>query len=185
VVASVLFYVPMVREMFLAAGYRDASRPVCDRILNEGKSLYIIIGGSREALETQKGRDLVYLKKRTGFVRLAIRHGVALVPCYTFNLVDMYDTAVTPFLALRRWLVSSMQICVPFFSGRFWGLTNIPYRIPLIFAVGKPLRVPRVQDPSPELVQEYLEKYIQALDQLFEERKAAAGYPPERKLHIV
>lgn len=69
VVATILFFVPFVRHIFLAAGYRDAGSESCNRILEEGKSLFIVIGGEIEALETEPGKEKVFLSSRKGFVR--------------------------------------------------------------------------------------------------------------------
>ena len=41
IVASVMFAIPVVREIFLAMGYVDARRAVCDDVLAAGKSLYV------------------------------------------------------------------------------------------------------------------------------------------------
>lgn len=37
--------------------------------------------------------------------------------------------------------------------------------------VGKPIRVPKVENPSEELVDEYIEKFFNELEKLFEEYK--------------
>ncbi|KAA0145924.1 hypothetical protein FNF29_08336 [Cafeteria roenbergensis] len=40
-IASVIFRGPIVREVMLAHGYRDASRAVCEKILREGRSVVL------------------------------------------------------------------------------------------------------------------------------------------------
>lgn len=47
-VASVLFYLPTVRDFFLEWPYIDASRKVASQALKQGRSLYIIPGGEKE-----------------------------------------------------------------------------------------------------------------------------------------
>ena len=98
---SILFYIPFAREVLLGSGYRDASRTTCERILREGNSIYLVTGGSAESIETEKGKDKVYLKRRLGFIRLAMKFGVPIVPCYAFGQNDVYDTAYTPFWCAR------------------------------------------------------------------------------------
>ena len=46
----------------------------------------------------------MYLAKRLGFVKLALQHSAALVPCYAFGVVDLYG--VSPAQVMVRW---SMQ----------------------------------------------------------------------------
>eukprot|EP00966_Prymnesium_polylepis_P140187 3238337-Prymnesium_polylepis.1 len=45
-------------------------------------------------MRTQPGVEEVYLAKRVGFVKLAMQHQAALVPCYAFGTTDLYD--ITP-----------------------------------------------------------------------------------------
>jgi hypothetical protein len=50
-------------------------------------------GGEVEQILTQRGQDGVCISHRKGFVRLAMRHGVAVVPGYCFGCVDAYYTS--------------------------------------------------------------------------------------------
>lgn len=43
--------------------------------------------------------------------------------------------------------------------------------------IGRPIAVPQCTDPSPEAVQRYLQQYIQAIQDLFQRHKVAAGHP--------
>ena len=47
----------------------------------------------------------------------------------------------------------------------------------LVTAVGKPLQLPRIAEPSKADVQEWHAKYIEALQTTFDTYKAAAGRP--------
>ena len=50
--------------------------------------------------------------------------------------------------------------------------------------IGKPLPVPKLAAPTPEEVQEHLQRFIAAMVDLFEKHKAAAGYP-NLQLHVM
>jgi hypothetical protein len=52
----------------------------------------------------------------------------------------------------------------------------------MCIVVGKPIPAPRMENPSPELVQDYLDKFISAVEKLFDAYKAEAGHPEERLL---
>lgn len=43
--------------------------------------------------------------------------------------------------------------------------------------IGKPIELPKLEQPSKEEVQRYLDMYITALQSLFERHKQAAGCP--------
>ena len=47
----------------------------------------------------------------------------------------------------------------------------------MFVVVGKPIEVPQREAPGPEEVQLYLQRYIAALQAIFEQHKAAAGHP--------
>lgn len=200
--AWILFHLPLVREVFLAAGWRDASRPVAAAALRGGASLYIIVGGEAEALLSAPGRDdaVVAGAGRRGFVRLALAHGAQLVPYYTFHNTDTYRTSAACYGA-RRWLSKVAQICLPLWAGRAG--SALPYNVRLSVAVGAPVPFPKGYVPPPPpgaagdaaaaaaaarpddaLVDAYHAAFIAALRQTFERHKAAAGYPAERQLMI-
>ena len=145
--AGVLFRIPILRDLALAAGAVDASRRVASRLLSgglsrgqgltpggkekeskkEGASLGILVGGEQEQLISQRGNHTAFVLGRKGFVRLALRHGVELVPCYCFGETDLYhqSTALlkqrcaTAPQAPRTWKwratfapSSSLRVCV-------------------------------------------------------------------------
>jgi hypothetical protein len=88
--ATVMFKIPLVRELFLNMGYVDASRSVASQVLEEGRSLYVCTGGEEESMYTTPGKDTVVLKRRKGFVRLALSYGADLVPVFGVGNNDLY-----------------------------------------------------------------------------------------------
>ena len=92
IAASVIFKIPMVRELFLAQGYRDARLSVCQKILKSGASIYIVTGGEAESLATINGRDRVVLGDRKGFVRLALSYGCPLIPVFGLGNSEVRPT---------------------------------------------------------------------------------------------
>ena len=71
--ATVIFQIPVVRELFLSLGYLDAGRATADKALARGRSLYVCTGGEEESMRSARGVDVVVLAKRKGFVRLRSR----------------------------------------------------------------------------------------------------------------
>ena len=91
--ATVMFKLPLIREIFIHMGYVDASRPVANKVLESGRSLFVCTGGEEESMVTSMGTDIVVLKKRKGFVRLALAHGAALVPVFGVGNSDTYKVS--------------------------------------------------------------------------------------------
>lgn len=172
--ASVLFRLPIVRELTLWTGCVDARRSVAESVLRDGLSIGVLPGGEQEQLRTRFGHDSVYLKKRFGFVKLALRFGVPLVPAYVFGCVDLYYTSTFLF-ALRAALVRALGVCVPVCYGA-WGIPMAPLSVPINIVLGKPLRLPTIQQPSVEDVARAHAQYTAALKELFDANKAKFGY---------
>ena len=88
---GVLFKIPFYREILLWKGCADAWRQSADWCLKNGRSISVVPGGEREQMLAQRGSvEEIVLKERLGFVRLALRHGVPLLPCYCFGEAQLY-----------------------------------------------------------------------------------------------
>ncbi|GMI15195.1 hypothetical protein TrLO_g9839 [Triparma laevis f. longispina] len=179
--ASVIFTIPVVRELFLSMGYSDASRSTANKILKEKRSMFVCTGGEEESMLTKPGEDYLVLKKRKGFVRLAILHQTPLVPVFGLGISDLYTT-YNFLLPITSWIQKNTGIALPLFHGR-WG-TPLPYKTPIKILIGNPIDVPintsrdtKIADPK--LVDELHAKYILAVKEL---HKTHGG---GRKLTIV
>jgi len=166
IAASFCFYVPLYRDLLLGGGISDAARVYAEGLLNSGKSIGIVPGGATEALYAKPGVNVIYVKKRKGFVHLALQTGSALVPVYSFGENDAYDQLSDniPFVpAIKRRFQRIFGISLPL-------ITNIfPLKCNVTTVVGKPIPVQRCEDPTPEQVDALLQEYIKALEDLFNE----------------
>ncbi|CAO3593965.1 unnamed protein product [Absidia cylindrospora] len=135
----VTFMVPLYRDLLLSMGLCSISRASCDHVLSSSDlSLAIVVGGATEALVAQPGTNQLILKKRLGFLRLAIRHNATLVPVFSFGEADMYHQAQSMGgslgQTLRSWVKQICGISFPLFHAR--GIFNydfglVPYRKPV------------------------------------------------------
>merc|ERR1712113_1010016 len=133
-------------------------------------SLTIVPGGEREQIECQVGEDAVFLRKRKGFVKLAVEHGVPLVPCFAFGEVDFYTTS-NFLLGIRRKIASTLFVAIPIAWGDRW-MPWLPRRnVPLTVVIGRPLWPPRGDDA----VEQFHNTYMQALEELHEKHKTKYG----------
>ncbi|CAN0528022.1 unnamed protein product, partial [Ectocarpus sp. 8 AP-2014] len=74
----------------------DAGRATAQYALGRGHSLFIVVGGEHEQARRilgEFGKEVLYLKNRMGFVKLALRNGVPLVPAYVFGANDTFRTS--------------------------------------------------------------------------------------------
>ena len=160
--ASFCFYIPIYRDLILGGGVIDAARYNAKRALENGLSIALVPGGATEALYA--GKNTLVLRKRHGFIRLALESGAHLVPAYSFGETDTYHqlASVFPF-------VSKIQAKFQ----RIFGLslpivTNIiPRRCRITTVFGKPIPVTKIEKPTDAQVEALLKEYIEALSKLF------------------
>jgi len=171
--ASVLFCIPLLRELCLWTGCIDASRPVATRALRRGCSLMVLPGGELEQIRTRAGVEEVCLSTRLGFVKLALQAGAPLVPCYAFGCVDLYST-YSVFFAPREWLRKRLGICIPLYRGSIGAL---PKRVPVDVVIGDPMELncATAGFPTDDEVVAAHGAYIAALRELFDTHKERFG----------
>jgi hypothetical protein len=177
--ASVMFRLPLVRELALALGCCDAGRDVVDAMLARGKSIGVMTGGEQEQLLSRRGEHTVYVTRRKGLVRLALRHGVALVPCYCFGETDTYHQS-TLALRARQALCKRLGIAITPAYGRSRLLPFLPIPTKLVQVVGSPIAVEKVEAPTEADVERVHAQYVAGLRDVFDRYKAELGYPDAR-----
>lgn len=181
--ASFCFLTPLYRDLLVGGGIIDAARYNAQAALESDKMcLCLVPGGATEALYCKPGSSDIYIKKRKGFVKLAIETGSDLVPIYSFGESETYGqlSGVFPWVSkIQRKFQAVFGISLPM-------LTNIlPRKVKITCVAAKPIPVVKKENPSDAEVQEYLDKYIAALERVY--YKYAPKYianPAERKLNI-
>ena len=132
---DLVFKVPGIRAMLTPYGTVPASPENMGRALTRGAALLVYPGGDHETYRASWHSAEIDFAHRTGFVRLALKHGVRIVPVVS---IGGQETAlflgqgehVARLLHLHRLLridVAPVQIAPP------WGVTvlDLPGRLPL------------------------------------------------------
>ena len=135
--ASGLFYIPLMRELFLILGGRDVSKDNVHNILSHGRSISLIPGGIWEMIHTDHRQEKIYVQKNLGFCRLAVEYGLSIVPCYGFGENQMYTTHTFGF-RIRRWISRKCRFGLPLITGR-WGCTPLPHPTSYVAVYGVPI----------------------------------------------
>ncbi|XP_065225549.1 diacylglycerol O-acyltransferase 2-like [Planococcus citri] len=177
------FYVPFMREFFLILGGCAVSPKCILHILNgpAGNVCGIIVGGRAEQKINTPCTNRVFLKNRKGFVKLALKTGSSLVPIYSFGETFAYQEPTSNlYRRLREKLRASFDpefflFRGPCTLGYLFGI--LPYQQQITTVVGKPIPVPKVEEPTKELIDKYHEIFVQDFVQLFE--KYRGKYDPE------
>lgn len=85
------FNIPVYREILMFQGISSVSRRSCHNILSKGagSAIAIVVGGAAESLSAHPGTHDLTLKRRFGFIKVAIREGANLVPVFSFGENDV------------------------------------------------------------------------------------------------
>jgi 2-acylglycerol O-acyltransferase 2 len=76
-------------------GICSVSKRSCRNILRKGpgNAITIVVGGAAESLAAHPGTQDLTLRKRFGFIKVAIREGAQLVPVFSFGENDVSNGA--------------------------------------------------------------------------------------------
>jgi len=166
--ADVLFRIPIVREIILLGNARVAQPRVMSECLKAGNSIALNPGGVHEQLRYRNDHEEAYFPHRLGFIRIALVHGVPLVPIYFFGENQIFRDFGQAGNRVTRWLYKNTGIGAPFVS-------PIPCSTDVRFVFGDVIDVgPPDPHPSNERINEVFQKYCAALLKLFNENKDAA-----------
>ncbi|KAF8475207.1 DAGAT-domain-containing protein [Russula ochroleuca] len=188
------FTIPFYREILLLLGVCSVSKRSCERILRKGNgsAITIVVGGAAESLSAHPGTADLTLRKRLGFIKLAIREGADLVPVFSFGENDIYEQMPnekgTPLYKIQKKFQNMFGFTLPLFHGRGllnynWGL--LPYRRQIIAVIGRPVHVKKTDNPSVEQIREVQEAYITELLRIWNTYKDEFARTRRRELSII
>ncbi|XP_054430206.1 acyl-CoA wax alcohol acyltransferase 2 [Pteronotus mesoamericanus] len=191
---GIMFWVPVIRDYIMSVGSCSVSSASIDYLLTQkgtGNMLVTVVGGLAECKYSFPGSTTLFLKNRTGFIRKALQHGVAVIPSYAFGEVDLYNQHIfTPGGLVSRFQEWSRKVTHIYPTASYGcGLTKnswgfLPHSRPVTTVVGEPLPMPKIENPSQEVVHKYHTLYLEALRKLFDQHKTQYGFSETQKLVI-
>eukprot|EP00615_Pteridomonas_danica_P004868 CAMPEP_0114336176 /NCGR_PEP_ID=MMETSP0101-20121206/5532_1 /TAXON_ID=38822 ORGANISM="Pteridomonas danica, Strain PT" /NCGR_SAMPLE_ID=MMETSP0101 /ASSEMBLY_ACC=CAM_ASM_000211 /LENGTH=250 /DNA_ID=CAMNT_0001468011 /DNA_START=332 /DNA_END=1084 /DNA_ORIENTATION=+ len=173
--ASVIFYVPIMRELLLILGCRDAGKKTIASLLEKNRSLGCSPGGTWEQLHTDSAQEQCFVMPNVGFLRLAMKHGRPVVPIYAFGENQLYTTYNIG-LDFRKWLARKYHLGVSVATGRFglpFPLLPHPTKVTIVSGLSVDLG-PVNENPTVEELAVAFEKYSAELHRVFEKYKDVA-----------
>jgi len=194
VVASATRFLPMVNTIIRWLGGVDASPTAVSQALTTPPSrIGISPGGIAEMFEgyPKPGRhpneECTILSNRKGFLKMALRHQIPVVPIYCFGSSKLMKRLQMPAVVERVSNLVRVSVCL--FFGR-WGLP-IPFRSRLLYVVGEPIMPPAGVGLGGEDSAEFREgvnamhaKFCKELTRIFDQHKHAYGWD-HKTLRIV
>lgn len=173
--------------LFLKFIYGDnvnsVKKNIMTKLMSKSKNIMLLPGGFEEASLSYPGIHNIFIKKRLGFIKLALLNGYTIYPIYCFGENDLYYNLFYYTIPnkFKFWLNYYKIPCVlPF--GNFF----LPrYNVDLLVVVGKKIKCPIFEEShiSEELLLEYQTLYINEIKRIFIKYRSQAGYP-NSKLNI-
>lgn len=153
----------------------DASKASVDSVLSKRERIGIVPGGIAEIFEgypkPMTSPHEEYSIVRKGFLRMAMKHNLPVIPIYAFGATKMMKRLDLPLLeTLSRWL----RISIVLFFG-VWGLP-IPFRQRLSYVIGNPVYPPDNLGDAEEQLQAMQDAFCQELERIFDRHKEAYGW---------
>lgn len=133
----VIFTVPLLREFFLAMGIVDGTRENVDQLFNRGDSVVVLPGGGREAMKSSRERYRLKWQGRYGFIKVALKHNVPIVPIISIGIDDAFDVYVDGY-QMGQWF-GFKEFPLPIFTGRYGLPFPIPKPVKITHYIGKPI----------------------------------------------
>src|SRR5438067_2763829 len=142
---SMFFGLPGVGEAMKKAGGMEANPEAAEHALRAGGSVLVYPGGDHEVFRPWTERHQIDFNGRTGFIRLALRTGVPIVPavsCGAHNSVVVLSRGdklvrFMPHLRLTRVKVMPIMLRLP--GAISLGLPTIPLPTKTTVDVGAPI----------------------------------------------
>lgn len=88
------FALPLWRDLLLRIGAVRGTREACSRLFEEDQAVLVFPGGGREVMKHKHEQYQLIWKERIGFARLAIQHGVPIVPFASVGVENMFEILV-------------------------------------------------------------------------------------------
>jgi diacylglycerol O-acyltransferase 2, plant len=178
---------PIFKQILRSIGVVDANRLTAQRVLEKPSCLGISTGGVAEIFETNNDDEVILLKERVGLIKLAIRTGADLTPCYIFGNTDILSCWTGEGIPGAKDVLSRLSRKLGFglvlIFGRF-GLP-IPRRVPLLGVCGKAIRTDHMKcdEPTNKQVEEIQRQLIKDMEGVFARYKHL--YQWEKKQLII
>lgn len=177
--------VPVFKQILRSIGVVNADRVSARAALESfPHTIGISTGGVAEVFFTNHDDECVVLRTRVGLIKLAIRTGADLVPCYLFGNTEVLQCWAGEGVPGARWILERISRKVGFalilIFGR-WGLP-IPFRIPILGVMGKAIPTVHLQCEEPTVAQitEVQDKLIADMQSLFDRYKGLYGWEDKR-----
>lgn len=175
--ADVIFLMPLLRRLMTWWGCSAVTAGPLRRALRYPwpHNMTMLQPGGVSEMFYGTDREQIILGKRKGFCKICLQTGASIVPCYVLGANEVFTRYFGPSSLLAR-LSSLLRVSLVPWGGR-WGIPFgvVPNKCKLVVAVGQPIHVAAVEEPTREQVEALHAQYVAALRSLFDRHKGRMG----------
>lgn len=178
-VASAMLLTPVLAPMLRWFGCIPATRQDIHEALENGDHCLIVPDGIAGAYHSHSDQEQLYLSRRRGFIKTAIKEGALLVPAYCYGHTQLWD--VWP--RHDSWIAQlsrRLQFSLIWFVGEWW-CPPLPRRKLLTLVIGTGMALKRDPHPTDEEVASTLVRFQEAVSRLYYAHRHLAGPDYENK----
>lgn len=180
-IAENMFSVPIISPLLTWLGCIPAREDDIKQAI-EAESCALLPDGIAGVFHSSPDEEIIYVRKRRGFIRIAIETGATLVPCYCFGHTQLFTTYPQRQSWLAEWS-RRIRFSIVFFAGHSF-LPPLPRRVPLFVVIGSPFQVNQCEAPSEDLIEETLQEYISQTVNLFNNHKHRVPGYKDKTLYV-
>jgi 1-acyl-sn-glycerol-3-phosphate acyltransferase len=181
------FRVPLVKNFLVKVGGMRATRENAEKVLRMGGALLVYPGGELDCYRTFWDRNKINLHGRTGFIELAYKYGVPILPVVNIGAHEVYFTLFSS-RRLARWtgIEKLTRVkTVPLTVGLPWGiwltgfLPYLPLPSKFVYRVGRPIDFPRRPDLAGDqaAVRRVYAQITSAMQQMLDDLASRRRFP--------
>jgi 1-acyl-sn-glycerol-3-phosphate acyltransferase len=180
---DILFRFKPLADLLESIGVIPAHKGQASELLAAGHKVLVFPGGDIESMRPFSQRNKIVLAERQGFVRMALRTGVPIVPVVSAGshetmLVLSQGQGIAKRLRLPKWArLNSLPLLLAAPWGLLWGptcaLPYIPLPAKITVQIGDPIEPGDASDldtRAPQLYRQVEQTMQSSLDQLYSER---------------
>lgn len=179
VTLNIPFTIPFFREWIQAVGFISSNKNnLMYRLKDMQESIVLVPGGSVEALYSSENKFQL-VKRRRGFIRLALETGAKPIPVIGFGENRAFSVGPIPQIGtwqhwLQHYLCKRLSFSVPILRSPF------PQRTPIYVVVGHPIEFTpsesKADIESKECIEECYVQYKLSVEKLYNDNKKIFGY---------
>merc|ERR1740130_1016073 len=141
--APILLRLPLIGHYMKSIGYIPAkSKNILDALTKKDVNVGIILDGIDGMFHSTNDDEVGAILKRKGIIKIALKAGVPIIPCYGFGHTQLYDIYVDPFGILQYFSKKLNMSLTPFFGRYGWFMGPPKRNVAVTVCLGEPIYPP-------------------------------------------